>query len=76
MIAKSLIKHKFIPIKELHPLYPFSPNSDISEHKSSDETILHPPEYLWLPHHTAGLDAHILKCDPPQVSRASSLIRV
>ena len=70
MIEKRLVEHKFICIKELHPLYSFSPNSNISEHKSSDETILHPPESLWLlvTHHTSGLDTHILKCDAPNVS--------
>ena len=63
----SLIKHKFIALKELDPLRLLPGDVDIIEVQAVYEPLLHPPEHLGLPQHAGRRHRDVLEEDPVQV---------
>ena len=61
-------------VEEVNVLYSVPSDSDVIEHQTVHQPVLHPPEELRLPQHAGGGNGDVLEGDPEHVSWVSSIL--
>ena len=73
-IGTKSVLHVFIVVEVVHTLHRVPSDSDVVEHQTVYQPVLHPPEDLRLPQHAGGGNGDVLEGDPEHVSWVSPIL--
>ena len=68
------VLYVFIVVEVVHILHCVPSDSDVVEHQTVYQPVLHPPEDLRLPQHAGGGNRDVLEGDPEHVSWVSPIL--
>ena len=69
-----VLEDVFIVVEVVHTLHRVPSDSDVVEHQTVYQPVLHTPEDLRLPQHAGGGNGDVLEGDPEHVSWVSPIL--